>query len=107
MKKDFRDELGVVILSGFFDPIGKVSQIHTTPSSNHIVITQCHHIAMTLSINQLSTTHYLFTTYIGFTSIIDYARLSRPGRYGGLSGIPHPGDLPTTRLGGHPMDWPL
>jgi hypothetical protein len=35
VKRDLRDELGVVTPIGFFDPIGKVSQIHTTPSSNH------------------------------------------------------------------------
>ena len=71
VKKDFRDELGVVTPIGFFDPIGKVSQIHTTPSSNHIVIAPFHHNDMALSINQSSTTHYLLPTYIGFTSTVD------------------------------------
>ncbi len=64
VKRDFRDELGVVTPIGFFDPIGKVSQIHTTPSSNHIVITQCHHIDMALSINKSST--YLYRLHINY-----------------------------------------
>jgi len=103
VKRDFRDELGVVTPIGFFDPIGKVSQIHTTPSSNHIVITQCHHIDMALSINQSST--YLYRLHINYR-LCALPRVprrraeARPGRYGGLPGIPRPGDRPTARLGG-------
>ena len=61
VKRDFRDELGVVTPIGFFDPIGKVSQIHITvntliKSYRHHTMSSYRHGTINQSISQAPPT---------------------------------------------------